>query len=169
MLLEDANQPPAPTHSSCVDMVHNCTHVQAGERGGALLGEYAYTGCTTALVYINMYIYLATLLPAHRSTSTRRGLDLCLTLGGGYKKGTLRHPEVTCRGVGGQPAVSLKPLLRTSPTCSSYRCLSSCLFFRLPRWHQKLVRPTFLLPRFQFHMTPPLSIVRSLLLLIRSH
>jgi hypothetical protein len=52
-LLEDDSQPPIPTHSSCVDMVHTCP---SGRRG-ALSGEYTYTRCTTSLVYFK-YIYL---------------------------------------------------------------------------------------------------------------
>jgi hypothetical protein len=87
----------------------------------------------------------------------------------GYKKGTLRHPGATCRGVGGHHAVSLKPLLGTSPASCSYRCPTSCSLFRLLRWHQKLVRPTLLMPRLLIPLTPALNIVRWLLLMIRSH
>jgi hypothetical protein len=96
--------------------------------GGALSGEYAYTWCTTALASFNISIYLATPPLAHLSTCTGRGPDLCPTLGGGYKKGTLRHPGASCRGVGGHHAVSLKPLLSTSPAGGFYRCLFCELF-----------------------------------------
>jgi hypothetical protein len=46
------------------------------------------------------------------------------------------------------------------PGTSSYRCLSSCSFFRLPRWRLKLARPTPLLIRLMIPLTPALSRAR---------
>jgi hypothetical protein len=78
-------------------------------------------------------------------------LSLCPTLGGGYGKGTLRHPGASCRGVSGHHAISLKPSLGTVTASGFFHCPDTCFSLE---WRQKRNRH----PRHR-PTTPPPTIV----------
>jgi hypothetical protein len=82
--------------------------------GGVLVGEYAYTKRQPRISVYHTRLLLAWQPIARDYTCFGRGCNSCPTLGGGYKKGTLRRPGASSRGAVGQHAVSLESLLGMS-------------------------------------------------------
>jgi hypothetical protein len=95
--------------------------------GGVLVGEFAYTWCTPARRISSAFLATCRWQPPATPLVPFLVLAVAPTCALQWVEDTekvlLRHPGATCRGVGGHQAVSLQPLLDTSPASGPYRCL----------------------------------------------
>jgi hypothetical protein len=93
--------------------------------GGALVGEYAYTWCTTAY---NISIMSLLIISEPTASVTLHllwpWLQLVPHTGWMIRKGTLRRPGATGRGAVGQYAISQELMLGTGVASGFYHCLS---------------------------------------------